>query len=198
MALKSTWTNGETVNASDLNAIASSINYDDAGNTALQSQVVVSGTNYYITNSAIAVPTTLVVGTRFRWRLAMAKTAAGTGAFQIKIYRGTNGSTADTADVNQSIGTQTAVVDSMLVDVEIVVTTTGASGAYYWTIIPVTEAVTATGFGVVTGPSGQFSGTVSAVALNTANLKFGLAFTANTGTPTITIPLVRAEAQNIA
>ena len=171
------------------------------GNTSRQSQVVVSGTSYYVAGSNLNLPATLktgmAVGTRFRWRVAMDKTAAGTGAFAIEIRRGTAGTTADTADVSQSVGTQTAAVDSMVVDVEMVVTTTGATGAYYWTIIPVQQAATATGFGVATGPTGLFSGTVSSVAMNTASLKFGLSFKATTGTPTITIPLVQASAINI-
>lgn len=197
MALKSTWVAGETVNNTDLNAIATAVNaYGTGGNTASQSQVVVSGTSYYITNSGVAVPSSAIVGTRFRWTVAMAKTAAGTGTFQVKLYRGTNGTTADTADVTQTLGTQTAAVDSMMLDIEIVITTTGATGAYYWTMIPMSKAVTATGFGVATGPTGQFSGTVSSVALNTASLKLGLGFVATTGTPTITVPLVRAQALN--
>lgn len=197
MALKSTWANGETVNGSDLNAIATAVNgYGTGGSSALQTQVVVSGTSYYITGSNVSVPSTAIVGTRFRWTVAMAKTAAGTGTFQVKLYRGTNGSTSDTADVTQTLGTQTAAVDSMMLDVEIVITTTGATGAYYWSIIPTSKAVTATGFGVATGPTGQFSGTVSSVALNTASLKLGLGFVATTGTPTITVPMVRAQALN--
>lgn len=185
------WSDGDTVHGSDLNALMAGT---QGGNTSTQSQVVVSATAYYITGSNIAVPTNYAVGTRFRWTVAMAKTAAGTGTFQIRIYRGTNGTTADTADVTQTIGTQTAAVDSMTLDVEVVVTTTGATGAYYWSIIPTSKAVTATGFGVATGSSGQFSGAVSSVALNTASLKFGLSFIATTGTPTITVPLVRASA----
>lgn len=164
-----------------------------SGNTSQQSQVVVSATAYYVTGSNVTVPTNLAVGSRFRWTVAMAKTAAGTGIFEIILYRGTNGTTADTADVAQTIGTQTAVVDNMTVDVEVVVTTTGASGAYYWTIIPTSKAASATGFGVPVGPTGQFSGTKSTVALNTASLKFGLGFRATTGTPTVTVPLVRAQ-----
>lgn len=169
---------------------------------ATQSQTVVSGTAYYITNSNLNLPATLkggmVVGTVFRWTVAMAKTAVGTGIFEIIIYRGTAGTTADTADVAQTIGTQTAAVDSMMVDVEAVVTTTGATGAYYWSIIPRQAAATATGFGVATGPTGQFSGTKSSVAMNTASLKFGLGFRATTGTPVITVPMVRASAINIS
>jgi hypothetical protein len=163
------------------------------GNTSQQSQVVVSGTSYYVAGSALTVPTNVAVGSRFRWTVAMAKTAAGTGAFAVEIRRGTAGTVADTADVSQSIGTQTAAVDNMMVDVEVVVTTTGATGAYFWSIIPTNKAITATGFGVATGPTGQFSGTVSSVAMNTASLKFGLSFKATTGTPTITVPLVRAN-----
>lgn len=162
-------------------------------NTATQSQTVVSATAYYVTNSDLAVPANLVVGSKFRWTVAMAKTAAGTGIFEIIIYRGTAASTADTADVAQTIGTQTAAVDNMTVDVEVVVTTTGATGAYYWSIIPTSKAATATGFGVAVGPTGQFSGTKSSVALNTASLKFGLGFRATTGTPTVTVPLVRGN-----
>lgn len=172
------------------------------GNSSSQSQTVVSGTNYYITGSNItanpSLPITgMVVGTRFVWRVAMTKTAAGTGTFQIAIYRGTNGSTSDTQDVLQTIGTQTAAVDNMTVDVEVVVTATGASGSYYWSIIPNNKAATATGFGVATGTGAYFSGTVSSVAMNTASLQFGLGFKATTGTPTIAIPFVQANAYKL-
>lgn len=171
-------------------------------NTSTQSQTVVSGTAYYIAGSTLSLPATLrggmVVGTVFRWTIAMAKTAAGTGIFEIILYRGTAGTTADTADVAQTIGTQTAVVDNMTIDIDMVVTTTGATGAYYWSIIPTSKAASATGFGVPVGPTGQFSGTKSSVAMNTASLKFGIGFRATTGTPTVTVPLVRATTQNIS
>ena len=171
-------------------------------NTAEQSQVVVSGTSYYITNSDIILPSTLkagmAVGTKFIWDVYMTKTAAGTGTFQVKIYRGTNGSTADTADVTQTIGTQTAAVDMMYMRVTLRVGTTGASGAYFWTITPTTKAATATGFGVATGTGGFFSGTVSAVAMNTSGLHFGLGFVATTGTPTIRVVSVNSQAFNIS
>jgi hypothetical protein len=170
-------------------------------NTSAQSQVVVSGTNYYITNSTITVPASpvngVVIGTTFHWTVAMTKTGAGTGIFQISIYRGTNGSTSDTQDVLQTIGTQTGVVDNMTVDVQLTVTTAGASGVYYWSMVPNNKAITATGFGVATGAGAYFSGTVSSIALNTANLKFGLGFKATTGTPTIVIPMVEARAYNL-
>ena len=172
------------------------------GNTSRQSQLVVSGTSYYITNSNLNFPATLkgglAIGSRFIWRIAMDKTASGTGTFQFKIYRGINGSIADTADITQSIGTQSAAVDNMIVDIEVTVLTTGALGSYYWSIIPVNKAITITGFGVATGTGAFFSGTVSAVALNTASLIFGIGFVANSGTPTITIPMVKARVENFS
>jgi hypothetical protein len=175
-------------------------------NHALQSQTVVSGTAYYITNSGLTMPASALTGmtansTAFVWNLCMTKTAAGTGTFQIIIYRGTHGSTSDTADVTQSIGTQTAVIDEMNVQVMLVVTTTGAAGAYYWSICPDNRAsvpATAAGFGVPgTASNAYLTGTVSSVALNTASLIFSLGFVATTGTPTITIPIVQAYAYNM-
>ena len=127
----------------------------------------------------------------------MTKTNAGTDAFIIGIYRGVTGTVSDTRDVTQSIGVQTADVDSMTVDVILRVITTGASGSYFWTIIPVNKAVTATGFGVATGTNGYFSGTVSSVAMNTASLRFGLGFSSTTGTPTVRVVSVTSESYNI-
>lgn len=161
-----------------------------SGNTSQQSQLVVAGTAYYVTGSSLTVPTNLAVGSRFRWTITLVKTAAGTGTFNIRIYRGTNGSTADTADVTQAVtAAATAVADALTVDVEIVVTATGATGSYYWAIVPANRVSATTGFAT----SSAFSGTVSSVALNTASLKFGLSFINVTGTPTITVPMVRAN-----
>jgi hypothetical protein len=171
-------------------------------NSAQQSQVVVSGTAYYITSSNINLPASLikgiVVGTTIQWRIVLNKTAAGTGAFAIIIYMGTNGTTSDTAEVTQTIGTQTAVVDTVAIDVQITFTAVGSStGSFFWSIQPFQKAATATGFGVATGATGVFTGTVSSLNTTTASLIFGLGFKATTGTPTITVPLVEAEAFNL-
>jgi hypothetical protein len=171
--------------------------------TALQTQVVVANTNYYITGSQLTFPATsktgggVQVGTRIFWRIGMMKTAAGTGNFAISIYRGTNGTTADTQDVNQTIGVSTGVVDNMTLDIMLVITATGGAGSYYWSIMPTNKAVTNTGFGITTGTTAFRNGTVSAVALNTASLIFGIAFRNTTGTPTITIPFCTVNAENL-
>ena len=168
-------------------------------NAAAQSQLTVAGSAYYITNSALSLPnpmkTGLVIGSTFFWRIGMTKTAAGTVGFNIMIYRGAAGSTADTADVDQSIGVQTAAIDNMMVDVMIRVVSTGANGTYYWCISATNKAATALGFGVATG-SGMVSGTTGAKDLTIAGMKFGIGFKSNTGTPTIVIPFVVGQAYN--
>lgn len=182
-------------NTSMLNGISNA-------NTARQSQIVVSTTNYYVTSSNLAIPNPtmagMIVGSRFVWRIHMDKTAAGTGIFQLSIYRGTTGSVSDTQDVLQTLGTQTAIVDNMLVDIMLVVTATGATGSYFWSMNAIQQAATITGFGIATGTTGLFTGTVSSVAMNTAGLQFGIGFKATTGTPTISIPFVHAQAFNIS
>ena len=175
-------------------------------NTTDQSQQPTGGTAVYITNSNITFPAAfkggILVGSRMTWRLALTKTANGTGAFSFIIYRGTNGSTSDTADVTQSIGTQTAAVDSMFVDISVVVTTVGAAntGAYSWSITPVNKAATATGFGVVTGTTGMFSGTKSSVTINLVSNIFSIGYLAAAGgtLPTVRIVSVVAQAYNIS
>jgi hypothetical protein len=162
------------------------INVVDTGN---QSQIVVAGTAYYITGSALTMPAASKTGggmstsTKMVWDFFINKTAAGTNNFSIIIYRGTNGSTADTADVTQS-QTSTAVVDTAIVRVTLNVTATGATGSYAWSMSFLHKAATGAGFGT-TDATPFFTGTVSSVAMNTASLKFGLGFSQQTGTPTI-------------
>jgi hypothetical protein len=169
--------------------------------TAIQSQTVVASTYYYITGSALTMPATpkagMTTSTNMQWRFMMAKTAAGTNAFNICLYRGINGTTADTRDVTQSIGTATAAVDTMEVLVNLQVTATGATGSYTWGISCYHKAATAAGFGV-TDATPFFTGTVSSVAMNTASLKFGLGFMNTTGTPTIQVSGITGVVNNMS
>jgi hypothetical protein len=165
-------------------------------NQAAQSQVVVSATEYYITRSDLDMPATystaIAAGTTMRWRIALTKTAAGTGTFQILLKKGTNGSTTDTSIVTQTIGTQTAAADNM--ECDIVLTWTSATAAY-WTMIPRQSAASATGFGLVyPAAAAQFSGTISGQTTTTASDKYGLSVIFTTGTPTFVVNSVAAQA----
>jgi hypothetical protein len=172
-------------------------------NFAVQSQAAASTTAYYITNSGLKMPAVAITGmtankTAFVWNVVMVKTAAGTGAFQIILYRGANGTTADTADQTVTIGTSTAAADTLTMQVQIVITIVGGSGvgAYYYVINADNRAGAGVGFGI-SGTAGSFTGTTSSVATNTASLIFGLGFEGAVGTPTITVPMVQAFAYNM-
>jgi hypothetical protein len=172
-------------------------------NIALQTQTMAANTNYYITRSNINLPATfkttggIEVGTRFTWEVGMMKTNRSSTSFSIVIFRGTNGTTADTADVTQSIGTPTAVADSMRLIVQVVITATGVSGSYYWTMVPVNKLTTATGFGIPIGTTAYRNGTVSGVNLTTTSLIFGLGFRCGSNAPVITIPYVLCQTANL-
>lgn len=173
-------------------------------NISAQSQLTVATTKYYINGSALALPATLLNGmiankTTFMWDIALNKDANGTGTFSIILFRGTNGNNTDTADVTQSIGTMTAAADQATLEIQLTITTTGGSGAYYWSIIPTHLAAAAAGFGTPLGATGHFSGNVSSVNLSTASLIFGVGFVATAGgtMPTIGIPQVQATSYNL-
>jgi hypothetical protein len=172
-------------------------------NSAVQSQLTVATTKYYVTSSNINLPATLktgiVVGTTIKWRVCFTKSAAGTGTFSPIIFMGTNGTASDTAEVSQSLGTMTAVVDNVYLDIQITFTAVGSStGSFFWSMCPVhTPSATNTGFYTAVAPT--FTGTVSSLNTTTASLIFGLGFVCTAGgtLPTITVPFVSAEAYNL-
>jgi hypothetical protein len=172
-----------------------SISYDQitsltAGNTSTQSQVVVSGTSYYVTGSALTVPTNVAVGTRFRWTVAMAKTAAGTGAFAIRSIAAPRAllRTPLTCAVHRYPNRCRRQHDGRR-------RSSGHHHRRYRRLLLVDHP----------HQQGDHRDRVRCrhradrpvlrhrliSRLNTASLKFGLAFKATTGTPTITVPMVR-------
>ena len=159
-----------------------------------------AGTYYYIAPSALTMPATYLTGigvgttTTFRWYIRMSKTAAGTGAFNIRLYYGTNGSISDTTLATQSVGTATAALDDM--DLEITLTFTSSTIAY-WSITAAHSAATATGFGPAIGSQG-FNGTLTGLTTTTGSLKFGVGYSNTTGTAVITISQVQAEALGVS
>ena len=170
--------------------------------TAIFSQAMGAGTYYYVTGSALTMPASsktnggMSTSTTMWWRFMMSKTAAGTAAFNVCIYRGTNGTTSDTRDVTQSIGTATAVVDIASVTVTLKVTATGATGSYDWGIAVQHKAATAAGFGT-TDATPFFTGSVSSVAMNTASLKFGIGLMGTTGTTTLVLSGLTGQVNNM-
>lgn len=174
-------------------------------NTGRQ-QFQLATTSTYITSSNINMPASFIgsgitVGTTFSWRYTINKTANGTGTFSFIIHMGTNGSASDAAIVTQAIAhAQTAVVDTMTVDIMLTVTTAGASGVASWSICPISRAATNAGFGIAIGTTGVFQGTASSLNFTTGSLIFGLGVLSTTGgtQATVDFPLVQAQAFNLS
>jgi hypothetical protein len=93
--------------------------------------VVANAADTYLTGSGIVIPTGQVmqVGTVFRWRLAMTKTAAGVAAPVWVVRVGTAGTTADTARLTfTQVAAQTAAVDTGMVEIFAILRNVGAAG----------------------------------------------------------------------
>jgi len=87
-------------------------------------------TDTYISGSALDLDAlgSPRVGRRYSWRLLISKTAAGTATPVITVRVGTAGTTGDTARATLTWGAGTANADRGEIEMEAVVTATGASG----------------------------------------------------------------------
>lgn len=111
---------------------------DDAGRTLTippltnhnTTDSVANAADTYLVGSRIDVPAHgLQVGTRFRWTLAMTKTAAGTAAPVWSVRVGTAGTTGDTARLTfTQVALQTAAIDTGWVEIVAIIRSVGAAG----------------------------------------------------------------------
>lgn len=179
---------------------------DDAGvvrseslsNFSTASQAPAAATRTYITGSNISVPTNkLQVGTMFRWKFNMTKTAAGVAASTIAVAVGTAGSTADTDRVSFTKPAGTAVVDEGWVDVIVTVRSIGAAGVMVGEFVMVHNAFSAgLPVGHATIPSVVVNTISAGFDMTVANLIVGLTITTGAA-DAITIQMIQAEAINL-
>ena len=176
---------------------------DDTGNikslsvtnfsTALQSPLAATLT--YLTGSALAIPTgKMQIGSMFRWKWSMTKTAAGVALSTIDVRIGTNGTTADTARLTFTKPAGTAVVDEAWC--ELVMTVRGplsASGIVVGTF-NMTHNLQITGHAVI--PCVVVTVVSSAFDVTVANLIVGLTITTGAA-DAITIQHVQSEVINV-
>jgi hypothetical protein len=92
-------------------------------NHSVTSQAPTAATRTYITGSQIALPAAgaLQIGSKFRWRFNMTKTAAGTATSTFDVAFGTAGTTSDTAQVSFTKPAGTAAADEGFVEIECIV-----------------------------------------------------------------------------
>lgn len=164
-------------------------------NYSTASQAPAATTRTYITGSNLAVPAgKLQIGTMFRWRFNMTKTAAGIAASTFDICVGTAGSTADTARVSFTKPAGTAAADEGWVD--IIATVRGplsASGVVVGEFI-MSHNLAATGHAVI--PIVVVNTISAGFDITVANLIVGVCITSG-ASDAITIQMVQAEAINL-
>lgn len=171
--------------------------------TALQNYTAVAGTPQYVTGSTLQMPNPSTTGfvagsdapTRLEWDFIVSKNAAGSAGFNVVVYAGPNGTTADTAILTLT-ATSTAAIDRGVFNLSLTCTTAGSSGVFAGLLGVMHTAATATGFGYTDAAAG-LAGNSTAFNLTTGGTKFGIALTTVTGTPVMSIGSVRARAVNL-
>lgn len=163
-------------------------------NASTANQVLTNGVTY-LTGSACDIPTGKIkVGTKYRCKFNIVKTAAGTAAPAFTIKVGTAGTTADTTRVTLTQTAQTAVIDEGVVEIELVFRVAGASA--------VAQAVSSLGHrlattGLTTANHSAIIGTSAAFDVTGAGLKIGVAVDVGASS-NWTLSLVSAELVNLA
>ena len=160
-------------------------------NTNTAAQTAAWSTPRYITNSNINIPANsvngIVIGTTLTWDVSAVFTAGtGNNTPSWIIYAGTNGTTADTAEVTQAwgfIGNGSA--GGTKAKIIITFTAVGANGAFFW-------SMSGSGvFGVE-----NYSGTVSGFDTTVSGLIFGVGYKQSSSRST-TVAQVFAQALNL-
>lgn len=167
-------------------------------NASSADQSVTASTDTILTGSRINIPAAgLRVGTRFRYRVFMAKNANGTVAPIFKFRLGTAGTTADAAIITINFTTAgTAAADQAEVDIDIVLRSVGSgTAAVAVGVGKLVHNLASTGWALT---ADVLPAAVVSTGFNstTANLIATLALTPGASYVT-TVNLVMAEAVNL-
>lgn len=168
---------------------------DRPNNASVADQTINAASSALLTGSLIAVPVgKLRIGTVFRFRISVSKTAAGTAANTFIFRLGTNGTIADAAIITFTLPVGTAVADQG--DIEILITIRGplSGSCIAQGLFTMVHNLSATGLAtipcvVLRVTSGTFNAT-------TANLFASLSCTTAAST-VLTFQQVVAEAINL-
>ena len=162
--------------------------------TAAQAGIT-GGTNTYLTNSNIAIPAAGVrVGTIFRWRFNITKTAAGSASGTFTVVLGPAGTTADAAILSFTKPAGTAAIDEGWVEID--VTIRGPLGAACIAVgeFRLIHNLAATGHATI--PCVAVSTVSSAFTSSTAGLIAGVC-TNGGASDSITVQQLTAEVVNL-
>jgi len=147
------------------------------GNKATPASTPAAATEAVLSGSQIVVPGPLKVGGRFRWKVKLTKTAAGTGNSVIKVKTnttqtvatGTTGGAATAVTLTFPTA-ETAAVGSIIMDIEAVVQVVDpTAGVMFAQLLGYSTATAATGFSnqqvAAVGTSLVTDGTIQSVGL---------------------------------
>jgi hypothetical protein len=114
-------------------------------NSSTADQVLTASVATSVAGSAINAAN-VKIGTTFRWRIIMGKTAAGIASQTFDVKFGTAGAVGDTSRLLMGgTGTQTAVADVAEVDIQVVVRSLGATGTVHGSMT-IAHNLASTGF----------------------------------------------------
>lgn len=148
----------------------------------------------YLTGSDVPIPQGKVrIGTKYRVRFNVVKTAAGVAAPIITVRVGTAGTTADTARAVLTFAAQTAVVDEGEFEIEVVFRASGVS-AILQAMGILGHRLAATGLS--TSNNSVAVNTGAAFDVTGANLKMGLSVNGG-ASAAWTVNIVSAELVNL-
>lgn len=168
---------------------------DSLQNASTASQTI-SATTAYVTNSNISVPVgKLRIGTCFRWRLHVTKTAAGTTAGCAVIFKlGAAGTTGDASILTFTFGTPTGAIDAAVIDVDVIIRGPLSASCVAEGAAMMVHNLAATGFSTL--PCEVKEVVSSTFDATTANLIAGLTITTTT-LSVWSVTGVLAEAKNL-
>ena len=149
-----------------------------------------------LAGSVVTIPAGKIqIGTKYKCKFNVVKTAAGVAAPVISIRVGTNGTTADTARATLTFAAQTAAADEGLIEVIAVFRAVGAAAGVIQAIGSLWHRLVTTGLNV-TAVFTSVRNTGAAFD-STTPTKIGLSVNAGTSAAW-TIDLVDAEVDNLA
>lgn len=175
---------------------------DDAGfidghffNFSTASQAPAASTRTYITGSKVTIPKgKMQIGTCFRWRFGLTKTAAGIAASTLDIAVGTAGTTADTARVSFTKPAGTGVVDEAWFEITCICRGPLSASGVFAGQMKMTHNLQITGHAII--PCIVVNTISAAFDVTVADLFVGLCITSGAA-DAVTFQVVTAEAWNI-
>lgn len=161
--------------------------------------VVANAADTYLTGSELKIPANrpMAIGTRFHWRLAATKTAAGVAGWVVNLRFGTLGTTGDTARLvfTQTTDVQTAAVDTGTWEIRAIVRGPISASCIVAGAMEFQHHLAVTGFSTVSGAD-AYQVTSSAFDITTAGMIVGLS--CNPGAAGVfTFQVISAESENL-